>query len=99
MVAGAKDVAIDITPAEPLGIGSRCTIRLRIDGDEHVLHARLRADTAMEIALLQSGGVFAFFLEQIGRASCRERGCVYVCISGCADSIKNKQIKRHTQSK
>src|SRR3546814_2090261 len=57
MVAGAKDVAIDITPAEPLGIGSRCTIRLRIDGDEHVLHARLRADTAMEIALLQSGGV------------------------------------------
>src|SRR3546814_17655283 len=34
-------------------------------------------------------------LAEIGRASCRERVCQYVSISGGAVSLKKKQIKTH----
>src|SRR3546814_21060412 len=37
------------------------------------------------------GGVSAGRMSQIGRASCRERVCMYVYISGVACTIKKKQ--------
>src|SRR3546814_19512827 len=37
--------------------------------------------------------------EQIGRASCRERVCQYVSISGVAVSLKKKRIQTHERRK
>src|SRR3546814_13716406 len=51
-------------------------------------HERARGTAALDDARLAGFGTFVPQLEQIGRASCRERVCQYVSISVVAVTLK-----------
>src|SRR3546814_11354998 len=49
---------------------------------------------AAECARARAPSLRAVFVHEIGRASCRERVCQYVCISVVAVSLKKKKNKK-----